>query len=425
MAFTRPIALSRRPLGRLGYRHLLWGLIATGTAARLLIAFTTHGHADLGNASVVYDGLRSDPLHVYDYANRFYPTYRGWPYPPGFFPWILVSGWLKTHAGVPIEGMVRVALIASDAAIAWLVQYHLGRRGVGAPGRLLAVGLVALGPSFAAISGYHGQIDSVAILPAVAALVLWERTDSAWRPYAVGALIGAGGAIKTVPLLMLIAILPSARSWREGVKLTVVAVGIPLALLAPFLLFGGPGAVHGLSYHGGPGLGGLSLVTAPGDPPAAFGIGPGSVGALSRWLFHHSQVIVGVALTGLVAFLWRRRPSAPDAACLLWLAVFAFGINFYLPYVIWGLPFFLLAGYLRQVVVLEALLLAPTLVAYALVPAAHHGLRVYPWEVSAFYTAPMILAWVAFTIALVTLARRSTLAPLGFRHAQERREGIG
>jgi hypothetical protein len=50
-----------------------------------------------------------------------------------------------------------------------------------------------LGPSFIDISGYHGQIDSVAILPAVLALMVWERRPQPTRSVRAGLLIGLGG----------------------------------------------------------------------------------------------------------------------------------------------------------------------------------------------------------------------------------------
>src|SRR5207302_10782054 len=105
--------------------------------------------------------------------------------------------------------------IAADAAIAWLVQAGLGRAGASDRTRLSACALVALGPAFALISGMHGQIDSVAILPAVLALVVWERGGSR-RALAAGLLIGRAASIKTAPGLMVLALLPSVRSRREA-----------------------------------------------------------------------------------------------------------------------------------------------------------------------------------------------------------------
>jgi hypothetical protein len=65
---------------------------------------------------------------------------------------------------------------------------------------------------------------------------------------------------------------------------------------------------------------------------------------------------------------------------------------------VWGLPFFLMAGYLREVLVLELVLLPPVLVTYAGVSQA--------WVVDVFYVVPMIAVWAGMVVALVLLARR-------------------
>lgn len=51
-------------------------------------------------------------------------------------------------------------------------------------------------------------------------------------------------------------------------------------------------------------------------------------------------------------------------AVLLWLAVYAFGVNFFFQYLVWGLPFFVMAGYIRSTLVVQLLVLPPTLLFY-------------------------------------------------------------
>ena len=278
------------------------------------------------------------------------------------------------------------------------MQDFLWRHGRAETTRLLAVALIALGPSFAAISGFHGQIDSVAMLPAVAAVWLWDRTDADWRPYAAGVLIGAGTAIKTVPVLTLIALVPAARSPREAVKLVAVAVGLPALAFAPWLIFDGPGKGLPLRYRGGPGLGGLSLLTAPGLPKAAFGVAHEAVHGLTKTVYDAARFITGAALLAVAAVVLRYRPRPVDAAVLVWLAVWAFGVTFFLQYLVWGLPFLIMAGYLREALALQALVLPATVVTYAT------GL--HAWHVWLFYTFPMITLWVASVAGIVVVVRR-------------------
>ena len=391
------------------YRSTLWVLIGAGAVLRLTVALTTDGHADIDAWRFVYDAARVDGLHAYDRLNS--SSWVGYPYPPGFWGFILPAARLELAIGEGFSALIRLPMIAADAAIAWLVQYHLGERGYGHGARLLGAGLVALGPSFGAISGYHGQFDSVAILPAVGALIIWERTDSPRHAVAAGALIGLGAAIKTVPLVLLAAVAPYARSWNESLRLVVIAASIPVALAMPFLLAGDSGAQKIFRYQGGPGLGGFGLVADPSGPIAAFGLREGHVDGLVRTLTDNSRFILGAALLLAVAFILRYRPRPIQAACLLWLVVYVFGVNLYLNYLVWGLPFFLLAGYLRAVLALQIALLAPTLVSYVLVPASNHGLPLRAWEISLFYTVPMIAVWVALAAALLLLVKRLAVEP--------------
>ncbi len=123
--------------------------------------------------------LTSHPLHMYSLVNGH--PYNRWPYPSGFLPWILAADWLTRHIGHHFDGWVQLPQIFADAALAWFVQDFLRLRGCSERLRLTAAAVVAFGPSFFIVSGYHGQIDSLAILPAVAALYVWERSPPGVR----------------------------------------------------------------------------------------------------------------------------------------------------------------------------------------------------------------------------------------------------
>src|SRR5205807_5996398 len=142
----------------------------------------------------VRDALAAHPLHVYSAVNG--PHLNHWPYLPGFFPFIMVASKLATLTGLPFHGWVQVPQILADCAIAWFVQDFLGRRGASDRTRIASATLVALGPSFWIISGFHGQIDSLATLPAVIALWLWDRSPPGTRrALEAGVLIGIGAVI--------------------------------------------------------------------------------------------------------------------------------------------------------------------------------------------------------------------------------------
>ena len=201
---------------------------------KLAVAFTTYGLPfDMASWQLVDAVVRDDPFTAYDELNPTgdFPRY---PYPPGFWPAILASGSLEAHTGIAFESLIQVPIIAADAGIALLIWSFLGRRGAATRTRLAGAGLVALGPVFVlglrlvrtVRRGRHPPRGRRA-----------ERYGSVPGRVAgalvAGLLIGLGAALKTTPGLMLLALLPSARSRREAVTLVVAAVAVPLAMLLP------------------------------------------------------------------------------------------------------------------------------------------------------------------------------------------------
>ena len=384
----------------------LWLILALGIALPAGIASVTHGEPfDMESFRLVRDALNQGPLDVYSYF-----VHRGvtrWPYPPAFFPWIWASGAVAGHGGPSFAFMIRIPTILADAAIAWIVQDWLGRVGRSARERLLAAGLVSLGPSFVVIAGYHGQFDAVAILPGVAAVSLWPRMESPQRAVVAGLLIGLAAALKTVPLLLLLALVPTVRSRREFFTL-LIATALPLLVaFAPFAIAGTLPSAHALTYRGLPGVGDLSLAAQPNLAQLALGIARPGASDLTVFLIRHGHLVVLVGLIAVAAIGVWTRAQAPQMATLLWLAVYAFGVNFFFQYLVWGFPFFLMAGYLRSVLVAQLLLILPALLFY-----------LGPWHapsLAVIYDVVMIGLWVvalgAFFVLALRLAQERTVRP--------------
>ena len=348
-----------------------------------------------------------DPFTAYDQVNEVggFPRY---PYPPGFWPALLASLSLEARIGIPLESLIHLPIIAADAGIALLVWSFLGIRGADTRTRLTGAGLVALGPVFGRVSGWHGQFDSVAILPAVAALVLWERPGTAHRAPTAGMLIGLGAAIKTVPGLMLLALLPSARSRREAVTLTAAALAVPLAMLLPLAVAHPPTSFDGgmasiLTYDGVPGGAGLNLVVQPGL--AAIFLEGRSVAesGVADVLSEYGSFLTIAALLAIAWLMILRRTPPPLAATMLWLVVYVVGYAISGRYFVWGLPFFIMAGYLREAAILQ---LALTLAWAVYFPG--------PYDSAIFtgvYVTIMLAVWLGLLVALLRLTRRTLQQP--------------
>lgn len=384
-----------------GVPRTVWLLIAAGVAIRVLLAFLFVGaQQDIDNLAAVGGAVRDHPLILYDLASPHSAPV--WPYPPGLVPWVAASSWLAEATGIAFHGLVQLAAIAADAVLALLVWIALQGTGLSERKRVAAVALVALGPAFIAISGYHGQIDSVAIAPALAALLVWERGESPWRALWAGLLIGCGGAVKQVALVMIVALLPTARSRQEWVLLPLAALAVPVGLLAPYLLHDSSAVSDALSYSGLPGLGGFGLAVHAAR--ALFSARYALDGPLpnSDLLYESGPYVVAAALALALALMASRRTPPRRAAVIVWLAVYALGVNFAPQYAVWGLPFFLLAGYLTATAVVQ-IALVPPFVIYYTDPGGKPALVVY--------TVFMVALWAAAAVGLALAVRRELAAP--------------
>ncbi len=368
---------------------------------RLVLAFTTSGVPfDIGSYELAARAFWDHGLGLYrELAAGAEDTgLLRWPYPPGFIVWAIVALALRRLTNAPFAGLIKLPMIFADLGIAVTVVMLLRARGVDERTQLLAAALIAFGPSFFLISGVHGQLDAVAILPALIALAVWERGGNRRAPLA-GVLVGLGIALKTVPILTLIAILPTVRSRREGVTLLGAAALIPAATLAPFFLAEPEATVQSLMYAGAPGVGGLSLVVQPSLAEVWILGHPYEPSRVTETLASWAPLGLGIVLLAVAGLLIRRRVPAAQGVALVWLSVYAFSPNFFFQYLVWGLPFFLAVGAIRAVAAVQAVALGPTLLALF-----------RPWSEPGLlhvYVPAMIVIWLAFAAAFVMNARRA------------------
>jgi hypothetical protein len=365
---------------------------------RVALAFVFRGTDAILIEQFSATGVRSWDWHAVYENNGFF----NWIYPPLWLGWLAGASWLSDLTGLSFHGLAKLGPSLADVGLALAIYIYLGWRGARERLRLAGATLVLLGPSFIAISGYHGQIDSAAILPAVVGLMVWERSSGPNRGLWAGLLIGVGAAVKLPPLLLVLPLLGSARSWREGAKLAGAALAVLLLTLAP-LWAAGIDLHRVVRYAGFPGWGGLSLVIEP-----AYGwhlftqqlFAPYHHSGLAQAVQDNARWITAAALAAYAGFVFRYRPSAVDAAALLWLVVYAFSPNFFLNYLVYGLPFFIMAGFLIEVAVLQVLLIVPTVAYYVVLSPAHSTLT------GVLYVPAMIALWVAWVLAMFVIARR-------------------
>lgn len=382
------------------YRAILWGLLVLGAAVRIILAFVTYGVGfDIDSLRIAGDAVASHGFHLYGFLQDHDDLNR-WPYPGGFLPIILACRAIADTTPFPFHGVIQLPSILADLGLAWAVQYWLASRGRSAAECLSAVTLVALGPSFILISGYHGQINSVTILPAVIAVIVWMNKGDR-RALSAGLLLGLGAAVKTVPLFMVFAMLPTCRSRREAVCLVSAAAAVPIVSVLPFLLVEPHSTAEALrSNHGVPGFGGIGLFLQPdlmdrwlhGEDP--------TLSAVSQALLDAQNLLVGISVLCAGAFAFWRRVNAIDAAALIWLTVFVVNPEWGFEYVVWGLPFFLMARRYLEVLILQIVLIAPEVILYF--HFVHFGAVPLAWT----YLPTMFVVWLTLLITLIVWIRR-------------------
>jgi len=336
----------------------------------------------------VGDLMRNDLLGVY--------AGDGWVYPPAYLPWVFVATSGTADDAIGFNYVLRFPLWLVDICIAWLVQDFLRRHGADEAKRLVAAGCVLIGPMFVAISGHHGQFDSVVILPAVAALWVWDRGGES-RALLAGILIGVAASLKPTPFFLLVALLPWAKSRAEIARLVIPALAIPLLLLAPFLIAHAGDTVEGLRENRGfPGLNGVSLpVSLYWDN--IFGTDP--TRALD-FLTDAQQPIVALTVAAIAVLLWRHRLPPAQGAALVWLGVLAATPHLAWQYPIWGLPFFLMGGYVRAVAIAQLVAIVPLLIFY-------RGEQATGFLLHGLYFPFAFGLYVAVVVAFVLIVRKT------------------
>lgn len=391
---------------RLARRAVIWGVLALALVLQLVLVASTSGVApDINVLEQMTLRIADDPLHVYLINDPTAPS-PAWPYPSGAFP---VLGLVHTGSvvtGISALTLIRVPLVLANIGLAWLAWFALRRRGASPEKALLGLAVVAFGPCLIFVSAVHGQLDALAYLPALAAVVLWEFGDPRTRAVKAGALIGLAAAVKGVPGLVLLALLPTVNGRREAAALVTAAVAVPLALMAPFVLATPESTLAGIrEYRGIPGRAGLSLLV---DPDLALlqlnGTIP-TLGTVPTFLLDHPPVVLLPALLGVTLLLRRARVDAASSAAAILLTFCVFSPAVLPQYWLWPIPFLVAAGRVYAAAALQLLLLPALLAIYnnTLFPTngaprlLDEDLVTYGY-VPIVFAATALMMWLLFTL---------------------------
>jgi hypothetical protein len=183
------------------------------------------------------------------------------------------------------------------------------------------------------------------------------------------------------------------------VTMLASAVAVPFVLLVPFLLHDFSGVTSALLYGGGLGVGGLGLLLQPDLAQFWYSSGSFDPHGFVQGVENLAPFMVGASVAAVLWQSFRAKAEPALVAALLFLCVYVFGVNFFLGYAVWALPFLVMAGGLRWVALVEIVWFVPVAFKYFR-PELTDG----DWSttlVSAVYVPVMGLLWLAAAVALV------------------------
>jgi len=335
------------------------------------------------------------------------------PYLP--FQMFIMGGMaaLSAATGLPFVVAIKLPALLADVAIAGLI-YRLVASRRGRDWAAYAALLYALNPVSLLVSAYHGQFEAVTLLLLVVAWALWERQ----RVGAAAAALGLAILNKTWPVVLLPVFLMRLATWRARILHTLVALGIPALAVVVYLLAynADPMTMLGraLTHRGVAGYWGPSAVVFP-LATAQPALQPLADALLA---LRNPLLLAAVLLT----LWWTQRQPALDALLTVQLAVFAVTVGFGIQWLVWPVPFALLAGQARWLRLYS--------LAAALMLAVHlFGLHMVPWlperlpasadwiiRLSALPAWGVVVAWLVARLRVARLRAAHAVAPAGGQH---------
>lgn len=291
---------------------------------------------------------------------------------------------LSAAVGLPYVVAIKLPAIAADVAITWLIFRSLiefGRRRATA---MFFALLYALNPVSVLVTAYHGQFEAVTLLFMVISWSFWRfGRRLGWSATALGLAI----LNKTWPVIMLPVVWLRLSDNRSRILYPLIALGIPLLgvilYLAIFSADPQPMLRRALTHRGVPGYWGVGSFLAP--------LAPGHPWAQSVYdlliLLRNAILAAGVVF----ALWWTRHQGVLDALLTVILMMLAVTVGFGIQWLVWPLPFALLAledKWARRYTVAGAFMLSVHL----------YGLHMYPWLGE--WLAPAPLDWLIRLSAL-------------------------
>jgi hypothetical protein len=289
---------------------------------------------------------------------------------------------LANATGLPYVVAIKIPALLADVALTGVIYLAVKRTANRQLATYLAL-LYALNPVSVLVTAYHGQFEAITLLLAALAWWAWEE-GRRWRSAAA---LGFAILNKTWPVVLLPLFFIRLQGWRARAVYVLISLGIPALFVIGYLLYFDADPMpmlrralthRGVAGYWGPGAALSSLSqTLPELQPLV-----DVLFWLRNWL---------LAAAVLFALWWTRREPVLEAIVTSLLALFAVTVGFGIQWLLWIIPFALLAG--------EDVWVKRYSLAGALTLAVHlYGLHLYPWLNE--WLAPASADWVVRLSAL-------------------------
>jgi hypothetical protein len=310
-----------------------------------------------------------------------------------FLPLMPYVHLLELKTGLPWVYAVKIAPIAADVIIVWLVS-RLARSG--GESRALQY---ALNPVSLFVVSLHGQVEPIALALGLGGMLLAARG----RWFGGGLLLGAAIAAKTWPALLVLAILPLAelrRDFRLLVRLLAGTAVVPLAVLGSGMILLDSQLselAHVVTYTSYVGYWGwASLLQLNGVP--------GIVGMASR-VGRLGSLLTAAAAAAVVVLLRRLDMQGRSLAVLSVFLIVTAGFG--TQYLLWPVPLLIALGSWSRI---PYALVAGGYAAVTYLIALPHDYH-YPLPQIVILSALAIVALIGVLVDVTQQQRSAALAP--------------
>lgn len=372
-------------------RPLLW-LLLIALFVRLLpmLLLPVGARYDIESFRLVAEALLSG-TDVYTSA-----AFGRHPYLPMQMYVIGAAWWAALTSKTPFPIWIKVIPVLADVGLTALIFIVYRRQGsVGATAVAFAL-LYALNPISLLTSAYHGQFDSVTLLLLGLSWATWHFGRQINKS---ALLLGLSILNKTWPIVFLPIILIRLENNRNRLKYMLITLAVVIIFITAYLLIFNASLVPmlqwALLHTGVANYWGLS---------AMLDVAGNWLNGLSTIAdFYFQQRRIWLLLMGVLLLWWTRKQSALDALLTIILGEFAITVGLGIQWLLWVVPFALLAGERRW-------LMWYSLTALILLSAQLFGIHLYPWAYTLWpeelgtmlIKMASIPAWITVIIWLIT-----------------------